>query len=35
MEDANVLIDIDPTPKSLHYTGVVVLAWEAVIFGGG
>jgi hypothetical protein len=33
--DANPLIAIEPTPKGLHYTGVVVSAWTAVIFGGG
>ena len=35
IEDANLLIDIDRPPKGLHYTGVKVSAWAAVILGGG
>ena len=30
-----LLIDMSHTPKGLHYTGVAVSAWTAVILGGG
>ena len=30
-----LLIDMSRTPKGLHYTGVAVSAWAAVILGGG
>ncbi len=35
IENANILIAINPTPKGLHYTRVAVSSSVAVILGGG